>query len=83
MMENGADLRALQLLLGHEKLNTTQIYTHVSINRLKAVHERTHPAKPNERPPAPDDAPPRPDPSDAADGRSESAGPDDDYTDAP
>jgi len=45
MMENGADLRALQMFLGHEKLNTTQIYTHVSITRLKEVHEKTHPAK--------------------------------------
>ncbi len=46
MMENGADLRSLQMLLGHERLNTTQIYTHVSIQRLKAVHEKTHPASP-------------------------------------
>jgi len=44
MMENGADLRSLQLLLGHERLNTTQIYTHVSIQRLKDVHAKTHPA---------------------------------------
>jgi len=44
MMENGADLRALQLFLGHERLDTTQIYTHVSITRLKAIHKRTHPA---------------------------------------
>jgi integrase/recombinase XerD len=45
MMENGADLRALQMFLGHERLNTTQIYTHVSITCLKEVHEKTHPAK--------------------------------------
>jgi len=45
MLENGADLRALQMLLGHARLNTTQIYTHVSIDRLKEVHAKTHPAK--------------------------------------
>ena len=47
MMENGADLRSLQMFLGHKKLNTTQLYTHVSIQRLKDVHSKTHPAKPN------------------------------------
>jgi len=47
MMENGADLRSLQEFLGHERLNTTQIYTHVSIKRLKEVHAKTHPAKPS------------------------------------
>ncbi len=47
MMENGADLRSLQMFLGHKKLNTTQLYTHVSIQRLKDVHDKTHPAKPN------------------------------------
>lgn len=45
MMEAGANLRALQMFLGHERLDTTQIYTHVSIKRLKEVHEKTHPAE--------------------------------------
>ena len=49
MMEVGADLRARQLFLGHSKLNTTQIYTHVSIQCLSEVHDRTHPARPNRR----------------------------------
>jgi integrase/recombinase XerD len=53
MMENGADLRSLQLFLGHEKLNTTQIYTHVSIQRLQEVHARTHPAGAAGRPAQP------------------------------
>ncbi len=47
MMSNGADLRSLQLMLGHQRLDTTQLYTHVSIERLKEVHARTHPAKPD------------------------------------
>jgi integrase/recombinase XerD len=47
MMEGGADVLSLQLFLGHSRLTTTQIYTHVSIQRLSQVHERTHPAKPN------------------------------------
>ena len=50
MMENGADLRSLQQFLGHARLNTTQIYTHVSIKRLQEVHRKTHPAKPNGKP---------------------------------
>ena len=41
----GADLRFIQQLLGHEKLETTQIYTEVSIKQLQEVHERTHPAR--------------------------------------
>jgi len=44
MMENGADLRSLQEYLGHARLNTTQIYTHVSIQRLQDVHRKCHPA---------------------------------------
>ena len=52
MLEGGADLRSLQMLLGHARLTTTQLYTHVSIQRLKEVHAKTHPAKPDTPPPA-------------------------------
>lgn len=44
MLEGGADVRFIQAILGHASLDTTQIYTHVSIQALKAVHEATHPA---------------------------------------
>jgi len=44
MLENGADLRVIQEILGHANLATTQIYTQVSIRRLKEVHNLTHPA---------------------------------------
>ena len=44
MLENGADIRFIQALLGHAKLDTTQIYTQVSIKKLKAIHEATHTA---------------------------------------
>lgn len=46
MLENGADLRYIQAMLGHAELNTTQIYTQVSIRALKAIHTATHPGKP-------------------------------------
>ncbi|MCC7311384.1 MAG: site-specific tyrosine recombinase XerC [Sulfuritalea sp.] len=45
MLENGADIRYIQALLGHEDLSTTEVYTRVSILQLKAVHDRTHPAR--------------------------------------
>lgn len=45
MLENGADIRFIQALLGHELLSTTQIYTRVSIGKLKEVHDKTHPAQ--------------------------------------
>jgi integrase/recombinase XerD len=46
MLENGADIRYIQAMLGHAELSTTQIYTQVSIRKLKEIHTATHPAKP-------------------------------------
>lgn len=45
MLENGADIRFIQAMLGHSQLNTTQIYTQVSIVKLKEIHTLTHPAR--------------------------------------
>jgi len=44
MLENGADIRFIQMILGHSSLSTTEIYTQVSIRKLKAIHKATHPA---------------------------------------
>lgn len=51
MLENGADIRFIQAMLGHADLKSTQIYTHVSVGQLKAVHSATHPGcrKPGEQ----------------------------------
>jgi integrase/recombinase XerD len=45
MLTNGADIRFIQAILGHAQLTTTEIYTHVSIAKLKEVHALTHPAE--------------------------------------
>ncbi len=45
MLENGADIRFIQQQLGHAKIDTTQIYTQVSIKKLKEIHTATHPAR--------------------------------------
>ena len=50
MLEGGADIRFIQALLGHAKLDTTQVYTQVSIRKLKEIHTATHPARMTRKP---------------------------------
>jgi len=64
MLEGGADIRYIQEMLGHANLETTEIYTHVSIDKLIAVHKATHPSRLQRRRDA-DDAEPHPDRSNA------------------
>jgi integrase/recombinase XerD len=45
MLEGGADIRFIQAMLGHAKLTSTQIYTHVAVRQLQEIHRATHPAK--------------------------------------
>jgi integrase/recombinase XerD len=49
MLEGGADIRFIQQMLGHAELSTTQIYTQVSIRKLKEIHTATHPGAKLER----------------------------------
>ncbi|MFU9137812.1 site-specific tyrosine recombinase XerC [Erwinia tasmaniensis] len=60
MLENGGDLRWIQAMLGHRSVESTPIYTQVSIRALQAVHASTHPAEQRENP-EPDAAPEPPD----------------------
>jgi integrase/recombinase XerD len=45
MLENGADVRFVQAMLGHSSLQTTALYTQVAVAKLKQIHEATHPAR--------------------------------------
>ena len=50
MLEGGADIRYIQAFLGHENLESTQVYTRVSVAQLQAIHARTHPGARSQRP---------------------------------
>ncbi len=54
MHDAGADIRTIQAILGHSKLDTTQIYTQVSLKKLLDTHRKTHPAEQPEPPTDPE-----------------------------
>lgn len=57
MLENGADIRFIQMFLGHAHVTSTEVYTHVAIGKLKEVYDRTHPSAQLARPTAEKAAP--------------------------